>query len=156
MDNGFKRPDDVVAKEEEPQDVEKTASGQDEKNEVTRTSTRASEPELPFSKARTVALVATVAAAPFLSVSYGRSIQRKQNKADALYRLWPFKRPSSSYPPSAKLWTYQQAGSNGSYQHTTSLLDAFWYIRDSSYLCRLTDTTPSCYGVDWPMCMADV
>ncbi|KZM26058.1 uncharacterized protein EKO05_0005871 [Ascochyta rabiei] len=70
MDDGFKRPDDVVAKEKEVEDVERAIAGQSEnseKDEVTRVSTSASEPELPFSKARTVALVATVAAAPFLS-----------------------------------------------------------------------------------------
>ncbi|XPS92338.1 hypothetical protein M3J09_001735 [Ascochyta lentis] len=70
MDDGFKQPDDVVAKEKEAEDVEKAIAGQNEKgekDEVTRVSTSASEPELLFSKARTVALVATVAAAPFLS-----------------------------------------------------------------------------------------
>ncbi|KAF2621611.1 MFS general substrate transporter [Macroventuria anomochaeta] len=70
MDDGFKRPDDIVAKEKEAEDVEKVAgaqAGKDGINEVTRVETSASEPGLPFSKAGTVALVATVAAAPFLS-----------------------------------------------------------------------------------------
>lgn len=72
MDDGFKQPDDVVAKEREDRDVEKVEAGQaqkDGKDEVVRVETSASESGLPFSKARTVALVATVAAAPFLSVS---------------------------------------------------------------------------------------
>ena len=69
MDDRFKRADDVVAKEKEAEDVEKVGGGQDEKNEVTRVDVSASGPELPLSKARTIALVATVAAAPFLSAS---------------------------------------------------------------------------------------
>jgi hypothetical protein len=72
MDDGFQRPDDVVAKEKEAEDVEKATSRQNENNEkgeLMRVETMASASELPFSKARTVALVATVAAAPFLSVS---------------------------------------------------------------------------------------
>lgn len=72
MDDGFQRPDDVVAKEKEAEDVEKATSRQNENNEkgeLMRVETTASASELPFSKARTVALVATVAAAPFLSVS---------------------------------------------------------------------------------------
>ena len=72
MDDGFKRPDDVVAKEKEAEDVEKATSRQNENNEkgeLMRVETMASTSELPFSKARTVALVATVAGAPFLSVS---------------------------------------------------------------------------------------
>jgi hypothetical protein len=80
MHDGFKRPDDVVAKEKEVEDVEKAIAGQNgkvDKDEVTRVSTSASEPELPFSKARTVALVATVAAAPFLSVSVRRLSEHK-------------------------------------------------------------------------------
>lgn len=72
MDDGFKREDIGVAKDKEAEDVEKgteTQIGKDGAEEVVRVQTNASKPELPFSKARTVALVATVAAAPFLSVS---------------------------------------------------------------------------------------
>lgn len=73
MDDGFNKPDEIVTKDKEVKDVEKDADVQFGKNgtEVVRTQTSASEPGLPFSKARTVALVATVAAAPFLSVSVG-------------------------------------------------------------------------------------
>lgn len=72
MDDGFKRPDAVVANEKEAEDVERAIGEQNEKNEqneVTRVDTSATEPALPFSKARSIALVATVGAAPFLSVS---------------------------------------------------------------------------------------
>lgn len=71
MDDGFKKPDDVLAKEEEAEDVEKATNGQNvdnKKDELTRVETMDPTPELPFSKARTVAMVATVAGAPFLSV----------------------------------------------------------------------------------------
>ncbi|KAL1604165.1 hypothetical protein SLS59_003958 [Nothophoma quercina] len=71
MDDGFKKPDDVLAKEEEEaEDVEKATNGQNvdnKKDELTRVETMDPTPELPFSKARTVAMVATVAGAPFLS-----------------------------------------------------------------------------------------
>lgn len=72
MDDGFKRPDEMAQKETE--DVQKDSGagmseGKDSLQEVVRMQTGASENGLPFSKARTVALVATVAAAPFLSVS---------------------------------------------------------------------------------------
>lgn len=70
MDDGFKQPDEI--KQKEAEDVEKAVApqvGKDGTEEIVRTQTGASEPGLPFSKARTVALVATVAAAPFLSVS---------------------------------------------------------------------------------------
>lgn len=71
MDEGFKKPDEIVKKDYEIDDVEKSADVQihQDGTEVVRTQTSASEPGLPFSKARTLALVATVAAAPFLSVS---------------------------------------------------------------------------------------
>lgn len=65
MDDGF------GAKEKAAMDAEKVIGKQsveDATEEILRTQTNASEPGLPFSKARTVALVATVAAAPFLSV----------------------------------------------------------------------------------------
>lgn len=67
MDDGF------FTKDKAALDVEKMAGEQSVKDypeEIVRVHTSASEPELPFSKARTVALVATVAAAPFLSVSF--------------------------------------------------------------------------------------
>jgi hypothetical protein len=71
MDDGFKKPVEIVAKDTEVDDAEKRADVHVDKDgtELVRTHTSASEPGLPFSKARTVALVATVAAAPFLSVS---------------------------------------------------------------------------------------
>ena len=64
--------DGVVATTRTAEDVEKVADDQLVKNEteeIVRVQTSASESELPFSRARTVALVTTVAAAPFLSVS---------------------------------------------------------------------------------------
>jgi hypothetical protein len=67
MDDGFKKPDDVVAKDKDGRDVENAVAHGDKNNELVAVSTAASE-RMPFSKARTVALVATVAAAPFLSV----------------------------------------------------------------------------------------
>lgn len=72
MDDGFKKPDEIVTKDDKVDDVEKGADVQVDNNGtgVVRTQTSALEPGLPFSKARTVALVATVAAAPFLSVSW--------------------------------------------------------------------------------------
>lgn len=70
MDDGFKRPAEIRQKESEDEEkAVETLSPQDGLEEVIRVHTNASEPALPFSKARTVALVATVAAAPFLSVS---------------------------------------------------------------------------------------
>jgi hypothetical protein len=75
MDDGFKKPDEVIANEEDKEqlDLERAVTMQqvpNEKNndeELVAVDTRASE-RLPFSKARCVILVATVAAAPFLSV----------------------------------------------------------------------------------------
>jgi hypothetical protein len=75
MDDGFKKPDEVVANEEEKEklDLERVVTMQQVPNEkyadeeLAAVDTRASE-QLPFSKARCVILVATVAAAPFLSV----------------------------------------------------------------------------------------
>lgn len=74
MDDGLKREDVVAAMDAEGGDVEKSADGdatggKDGTHEVVRMQTSGSEGGLPFSKTRTVALVATVAAAPFLSVS---------------------------------------------------------------------------------------
>ena len=73
MNDGFKRPDDLVVGNNEAGDAEKVAgdqTGKDGTEEIVRVQTSSSESGLPFSRARTVALVATVAAAPFLSVSY--------------------------------------------------------------------------------------
>lgn len=86
MDDGFRRPDELVAKEKEAEDVEKATNGQvgnDCVNEVTRVETNSSEPGLPFSKARTVALVAVVAAAPFLSVSCYKHVRSTWHGFDA-------------------------------------------------------------------------
>lgn len=68
MDDGIKKADDFVAKEKD-RDVENA-------NELMAVNTAASE-QLPFSKARSVALVATVAAAPFLSVRISNAIGGK-------------------------------------------------------------------------------
>ena len=72
MDDGFKKPEEIVAKEKDGQDLERAMTAQQasvEKDEkLVAVSTAASE-RLPFSKARCIALVATVGAAPFLSVS---------------------------------------------------------------------------------------
>ncbi len=69
MNDGFKQP--KLSADKEAMDVEKAVEievGKDKTDEIARVQTNASNSELPFSKARTVALVATVAAAPFLSV----------------------------------------------------------------------------------------
>ena len=68
----MKMDDRVVATARTAEDVEKVAGDQlveHETEEIVRVQTSVSEPELPFSRARTVALVTTVAAEPFLSVS---------------------------------------------------------------------------------------
>jgi hypothetical protein len=67
MDDGFKRPDDVVTKEKGDRDLEHAADSDEKDNELVAVTTAASQ-RLPFSKARCIALVATVAAAPFLTV----------------------------------------------------------------------------------------
>lgn len=67
MDDGFKKPEEVVAKEQDDRDVEQ-AVAKGEKDEGLVATTTATSENLPFSKARCVALVATVGAAPFLSV----------------------------------------------------------------------------------------
>jgi hypothetical protein len=67
MANEFKRPDAIVAKEKADQDLEQAVVLNEKDNELAAVRTAASQ-RLPFSKARSVALVATVAAAPFLSV----------------------------------------------------------------------------------------
>jgi hypothetical protein len=76
MDDGF------VATARTAEDVEKVADDQLVKNEtegIVRVQTSASEPELPFSRARTVALVTTVAAAPLLSVSPPLDVWSRHN-----------------------------------------------------------------------------
>lgn len=72
MDDGFKKPDDVVAKEK---DVKKVVAKDEMNNGLVAVNTATSE-RLPFSKARSVALVATVAAAPFLSVRSSGAVGR--------------------------------------------------------------------------------
>ena len=67
MDDGFKKPEEIVAKEKEGHNVEENSAEKDE--ELAPVTTAASE-RSPLSKARSIALVATVGAAPFLSVSY--------------------------------------------------------------------------------------
>lgn len=79
MDDGFKRPEEVIAKEEEDKtradDVERgdrrPSINDNEKHgeQLTTIDTSASQ-KLPFSKARCIAIVATIAAAPFLSVRF--------------------------------------------------------------------------------------
>ena len=67
MDDGFKKPEELVPKEQDDRDVERAVKA-DEKNQGVVASTPALPENLPFSKARCIAIVATVACAPFLSV----------------------------------------------------------------------------------------
>jgi hypothetical protein len=73
MGKNIKKPDDVMVKEKGNPDLERALAAEDVSNEKEKelvaiiTSASA---QLPFSKARSVALIATVAAAPFLSVRY--------------------------------------------------------------------------------------
>jgi|TARA_R110002003_G_scaffold25_7_gene1183 hypothetical protein len=71
MDDGFKKPEEFLAKEKDGEDLERAVTapqlGKEKGEELVAVTTSASE-RLPFSKARCVALVATVGAAPFLSV----------------------------------------------------------------------------------------
>ncbi|KAF2023947.1 MFS general substrate transporter [Setomelanomma holmii] len=75
MDDGFKKPEELVAKEQNVEDLERAVTAQQEGKEkgeeIVAVGTSASE-RLPFSKARCIALVATVGAAPFLSLLWGR------------------------------------------------------------------------------------
>jgi len=74
MDDGFKKPEEIVAKEKDGQDLERAMTAQQasmEKDEKLVAASTAASERLPFSKARCIALVATVGAAPFLSVSCG-------------------------------------------------------------------------------------
>ena len=78
----MKMDDGVVATARTAEDVEKVAGDQLVKNEteeIVRVQTSVSEPGLPFSRARTVALVTTVAAAPFLSVSPPLDMNSRHN-----------------------------------------------------------------------------
>ena len=71
MDDGFKKPEELVMKEKDERDLERAVTAQQAsagKDEgLVAVNTSASE-RLPFSKARCIGLVATVGAAPFLSV----------------------------------------------------------------------------------------
>jgi hypothetical protein len=69
MDDGSKKLDDVGAKEMDDRDLEHAANSDEKDNELVAVTTTASQ-RLPFSKARCIALVATVAAAPFLTVRF--------------------------------------------------------------------------------------
>jgi hypothetical protein len=69
MDDGSKKPDGVGAKERDDRDLEHAANSDEKDNELVAVTTTASQ-RLPFSKARCIALVATVAAAPFLTVRF--------------------------------------------------------------------------------------
>lgn len=66
MDDGFKRQDEVVAKDLERAELAPPLHEKGE--ELVAVTTTGTTSELPFSKARCVALVAVVASAPFLSV----------------------------------------------------------------------------------------
>jgi hypothetical protein len=67
MDNTSKKPDDFVTTEKIDRDLEQMANSDENDNKLVAVTTAASQ-QLPFSKARSIALVATVAAAPFLTV----------------------------------------------------------------------------------------
>jgi hypothetical protein len=71
MGNNSKKPDDYIAKEKRSLDLERAFVAEEapieKENELVAIVTAASE-QLPFSRTRSIALVATVAAAPFLSV----------------------------------------------------------------------------------------
>jgi hypothetical protein len=69
MDDGSKKPDGVGAKEMDDRDLEHAVNSDEKDNELVAVTTTASQ-RLPFSKARCIALVATVAAAPFLTVRF--------------------------------------------------------------------------------------
>jgi hypothetical protein len=79
MDNGFVAAAIAVTDEEKASQDQLMKGGT---GEIVRVRTGASELELPFSKARNVALVATVAAAPFLSVSLVTIMTLRCNSAD--------------------------------------------------------------------------
>jgi hypothetical protein len=71
MDNGFRKPEGVVAKEKEGYDLERAMTAQqqhsaEKRDDLVPVNTTEAE-RLPFSKARCITLVATIAAAPFLS-----------------------------------------------------------------------------------------
>jgi hypothetical protein len=72
MADSLQKPDDGLAQHKDGQDIEKAVINQQEPsekdNELVAVTTTASE-RLPFSKVRSIALVATVAAAPFLTAS---------------------------------------------------------------------------------------
>jgi hypothetical protein len=71
MEKGPKQPDNLVSHDEQRldnDDVERRGQSLQEKNDFLRVVTTESE-QLPFSKARCVALVIAIAAAPFLNVS---------------------------------------------------------------------------------------
>lgn len=103
MDDGFNKPEEVVAKEKDGEDLERAATAQQgsigKDEELVAVNTAASE-RLPFSKARCIALVATVGAAPFLSVSCDITVLGPVT--DGKRRLSQFKLPSSSYPRSER------------------------------------------------------
>ena len=67
MDDGFKKPEEIVAKKQDDRDVERAVVADEKKQEVV-SATPAVPENLPFSKPRCIAIVATVACAPFLSV----------------------------------------------------------------------------------------
>lgn len=75
MDYGFKKPEEMVAKEQDDRDVEQAVVA-DEKSQDVLAATAAVPENLPFSKARCIAIVATVACAPFLSVRISSYLYR--------------------------------------------------------------------------------
>lgn len=93
--------------------------------------TAASE-RLPFSKARCVALVATIAAAPFLSVRQLEYNLKSGTNIDG--RRCRFKLQSSFCLRSARNLVYPLVDNNGSSQHMPSRSVASWYV---STTCRL-------------------
>jgi hypothetical protein len=116
MGNETKKMDD--------RDLEQVASSDAKDNQLVAVTTAASQ-RLPFSKARSIALVATVAAAPFLTVGILAAYDRVD--ADARYRPSMFRPQSLHFLRSAKRSAYPLVDSNGSSQPTTSRLAASWY-----------------------------
>jgi hypothetical protein len=121
MDDGFKKPEDVGAKETD-RDLEHAANSDEKDNELVAVTTAASQ-RLPFSKARCIALVATVAAAPFLTVRF----QAARHRSMTLIRDRPstFKLQLLRFPQLVLRSTFPRVDSNGLSQLTILHLVAF-------------------------------
>jgi hypothetical protein len=125
-----KNDEKVCAPEEGVTDLERVVTAPQqpcEKDEELMVVETAASQKLPFSKARCVALVAAIAAAPFLSVGTSGH-PHERTIADVADRRWPFKLRLSYYRPSAKILISQSVASNGSFRPITSHSDASWYV----------------------------